>query len=55
MKTAALILTSVAIGAWSQNLAWDLTNLALDYGLWFSFVPVVPAVVAIVLMKTGGK
>ena len=51
MKTAALILTSAAIGAWAQNLIWDLTNLQWDYALWFTFVPVVPAIAAIVLLR----
>jgi hypothetical protein len=50
-RTLTLLAIGAAIGAWSQNAIWDLENLAWDYGLWFTFVPAIPALAALVLLR----
>ena len=54
MKTLALVLIGAGLGAFGQNALWDLQNLAWDYGLWFTFVPVIPAVAGFALLRRKG-
>jgi hypothetical protein len=49
--TVILLMVGAAIGALSQNILWDLQNLAWDYGLWFTFAPTVPAFIAIAMLR----
>ena len=55
MKLLVVLLIGAAAGAWGQNALWDFENLAWDYGLWFTFVPVIPAGIAIALLRKRSK
>ena len=50
MKPLLFSLLGLSLGAWAQNALWDFQNLAWDYGMWFTFVPAVPAMIAITLI-----
>lgn len=55
MRPILYMLLGLSLGAWAQNAVWDLQNLAFDWGLWFTFLPVVPAFVCIAMMRRAQR